>query len=81
MNVDHEASLDREVRYCVYDHVMREGLPPTIAQTASTLSVVPDDVSESFRRLADAHVLVLQRGVRGRSLWPTPSRPCRRPSW
>jgi hypothetical protein len=71
MNVDREASLDREVRHCVYDHVMREGLPPTIAQTASTLSVVPDDVSASFRRLADAHVLVLQKG-RGETLMANP---------
>lgn len=63
MNVDRdEATFDHEVRRHVYDHAMREGLPPTIAETASALSVAPDDVRASFRRLADGHVLVLQRG-------------------
>ncbi len=64
MNVDREeAAFDHEVRRCVYDRVMREGLPPTIAETATALSTTPDDVGASFRRLADAHVLVLQRGT------------------
>ena len=57
-----EAAFDYEVRRYVYDHVMREGWPPTIAETATALSTTLDDVGASFRRLADAHVLVLQRG-------------------
>ena len=56
-------SFDRQVRYNVYDYVMREGLPPTIANTASALSVSLSDVSGSFQRLADAHMLVLQKGT------------------
>ena len=64
MNVDREeAAFDYEVRRYVYDRAMREGLPPTIAETATALSTTPDDVGASFRRLADAHVLVLQRGT------------------
>ncbi len=63
MNVDRgEAALDYEVRRYVYDHTMKEGLPPTIAETASALSTRPDDVTVSFQRLADGHTLVLQRG-------------------
>ena len=63
MNVDREeGAFDYEVRRYVYDRVMREGLPPTTAETAAALSTTPDNVGASFRRLADAHVLVLQRG-------------------
>jgi hypothetical protein len=63
MNVDRdETTFDYEVRRYVYDHVMKEGLPPTIAETASALSTRPDDVTASFQRLADGHILVLQRG-------------------
>ncbi len=64
MNVDREGTaFDHEVRRLVYDRAMREGSPPTIAEAASALSTTPDNVSASFRRLADAHVLVLQRGT------------------
>jgi hypothetical protein len=42
---------------------MKEGWPPTIARTASALSTPPDDVEASLQRLADGHVLVLQRGT------------------
>ena len=64
MNADREeAAIDYEVRRHVYDHVMREGLPPTVAQTASALSTTPDNVGASFQRLADARVLVLQKGT------------------
>jgi hypothetical protein len=64
MNVDREvASLDREVRWYVYDHVVKEGSSPTAAETAFALSTTPDTVKASFQRLADGHVLVLQRGT------------------
>ena len=62
MSVDQEATLDKELRRYVYDHVMREGLPPTAAQAASALSTTSDAVEASFQRLADAHILVLQEG-------------------
>jgi hypothetical protein len=60
MSADQEASLDSEVRRYIY--AMEEGLPPTVAETASALSVTPDEVGASFRRLADGHILVLQKG-------------------
>ena len=55
-------SFDRQVRYHVYDYVMREGLPPRIAETATALSRSLNEVKGSFQRLADAHMLVLQKG-------------------
>lgn len=57
-----KATLDKEIRYHVYDYVMREGLPPTIAETSSALARSPDEVRISFQRLAYEHVLVLQKG-------------------
>jgi hypothetical protein len=50
------------VRSHVYDYVMREGLPPTIAETSSALSRPPNEVRASLERLADGHILVLQKG-------------------
>jgi hypothetical protein len=55
-------AFDRVVRSHVYDYVMREGLPPTIAETSSVLSRSADQVRLSFQRLADGHILVLQKG-------------------
>jgi hypothetical protein len=63
MNVEEEMiAFDKVVRHHVYGYVMREGLPPTMAETASVLFRSPDEVKASFQRLADAHVLVLQKG-------------------
>lgn len=55
-------ATDNVVRYHVYDHVMREGLPPTLAATSAALGRSPGDVRDSFQRLADGHILVLQKG-------------------
>ena len=57
-----EIAFDRVVRYHVYDYVMREGLPPTIAETSSALSRSANQVRSSFQRLAEGHILVLQKG-------------------
>ena len=54
-------AFDKVVRYHVYDYVMREGLPPTIAEASSALSRSSDEVKSSFQRLADRHILVLQK--------------------
>ena len=57
-----EVGLDKEIRYHVYDYVMREGLPPTIAELSSALARSPDEVRDSFQRLANGHIFVLQKG-------------------
>ena len=54
-------AFDKVVRYHVYDYVMRGGLLPTIAETSSALSRPPNEVRASFQRLADGHILVLQK--------------------
>jgi len=56
-----QIDLDKVVRSHVYDYVMREGLPPTITETSSALSSPPSEVRGSFQRLADGHILVLQK--------------------
>ena len=54
-------AFDKTVRYHVYDYTMREGLPPTIAETSTALSRSTDEVRASFQRLADGHIIVLQK--------------------
>ncbi len=62
MDADHETSaFDSEVRCHVYAHVMREGLPPTLAETSSAMGRSPDEVRVSFQRLSVGHILVLQK--------------------
>ena len=63
MSADQEATLDKDVRRYVYDHTMREGWPPTVAEAASALSTTSDAVGASFQRLADGYILVLQQGT------------------
>ena len=57
-----QIAFDKVVRRHVYDYVMREGLPPLIAETASALTRSPDEIRDSFQRLAEGHILVLQSG-------------------
>ncbi|HEX8162496.1 MAG TPA: organomercurial lyase [Pyrinomonadaceae bacterium] len=61
MSQRREEDFDREVRRAAYDFTEREGLPPTISQAAAGLSRGAGEIAASLRRLADAHVLVLQR--------------------
>jgi hypothetical protein len=57
-----KVASDKVVRSHVYDYVMREGRPPTIVEMSSALSRPPNEVRASFQRLADGHILVLQKG-------------------
>jgi hypothetical protein len=41
---------------------MRTGTPPPAASVAAEVNVAADDVLQSFRRLADSRILVLQEG-------------------
>lgn len=43
-------AFDNEIRRHVYDWVMREGMTPTVADTASALSRTTDEVGASFQR-------------------------------
>jgi hypothetical protein len=64
MNISNEAAtLDKQVRYRIYDYVMRQGLIPTLTQTSDALGWSNEETAASFQRLADAHMLVLQKGT------------------
>jgi hypothetical protein len=52
--------LDKRVRAEVYDFTMRRGAPPRLSDVAAALKLDQQRVRESFKRLADAHVIVLQ---------------------
>src|SRR5947208_5314417 len=52
---------DREVRCVVYELTMRGGMPPLARDVAQALGMSESDVFASFRRIAEAHMLVLQR--------------------
>ena len=55
--------FDTSVRLEVYRSFVDRGRPPVAHEVASTLDVDQRSVEESFRRLADAHVLVLAPGT------------------
>ena len=64
--MDHDqekGGWDQEVRCYVYDYVMREGMLPSVAGTATGLGQSFEQVAAAFRRLAHAHMLVLQPGT------------------
>ena len=54
--------LDRRVRNAVYAAFVRDGSPPSAADTAGALGLAAEEVEGAFRRLHDAHALVLQPG-------------------
>jgi len=56
------ATLDRNVRVYVYDRLMTAGQMPLAAEVSGQLGLSLDDVRESFRRLKEGHILVLQEG-------------------
>jgi hypothetical protein len=63
MNAGQEdAEFDQAVRSHIYEYAILQGRPPRIAEAAWALATTARDIVASFRRLAVAHVLVLQRG-------------------
>ena len=62
--MDHDqaqAESDQAVRSYVYERFMQQGVAPSTTETAATLGRSAAEVAAAFRRLADAHMLVLQR--------------------
>lgn len=60
LTVTAEPERDEQVRIAVYQHTMNAGMPPSVAELASSLRFAESDVVQSLRRLADGRVLVLQ---------------------
>ncbi len=53
--------MDTEVRRVVYETAMRSGRIPLAEEIAGELAVSRGEIVDAFRRLADAHIVVLQR--------------------
>lgn len=58
-----DLTTDTDVRFEVYRFFADQGRPPVAAEVAENLDTVQWLVEESFRRLADQHVLVLAPGT------------------
>lgn len=56
------SEVDISVRRYVYDHIFNKQSFPRAAEIAEGLGLSLDEVRESFRRMKDAHILVLQEG-------------------
>lgn len=56
--------FDNDVRVTLSRFFVREERAPVVAEVAAELGASPLDVEASFRRLADAHVLVLTPGTK-----------------
>jgi hypothetical protein len=52
-------TFDLDVRRHVYFSIVANGRPPSVAETAEVFGHSPEDVKASYRRLHDAHALVL----------------------
>ena len=57
------ADPDNEVRLAVYRHFVERGEPPTAAGVGAALGIGFDEAGAAFRRLEEAHVLVLSPGT------------------
>ena len=53
---------DLRIRNEIYSSFVRTGNAPTPCETARALDLSPDDVADAYRRLHDAHALVLFPG-------------------
>ena len=51
--------FDLDVRRHVYSSVVASGRPPTSEQTAAALDASESEIDYAYRRLHDAHALVL----------------------
>lgn len=53
-------TFDQQIRKYVYDHFIKVGQAPTIAETAAALTSSSLEVEAAYRRLAEGRALVLQ---------------------
>jgi alkylmercury lyase-like protein len=55
--------LDLRIRNRIYSSFVQSGEPPTVAGTGAELGLPVADVEAAFRRLHDAHAIVLHPGT------------------
>lgn len=60
MSTETPSQIDSEVRRVIYDRFIHQAGPISRAQVAAELSLPEPEVTASYKRLADAHNLVLQ---------------------
>ncbi len=85
MSVSEE--IDQDVRLHIYERFVADRRPPTVAGTAQALGIRRGDVADSYRRLADERVIVLESGTL--DIWmanplsarPTPYKTFARERW
>jgi DNA-binding transcriptional MocR family regulator len=58
-----QEGLDNEIRLHLYGRFVEDGRPPTVPETAEALGMSEREASRAYRRLADAHVIVLEPGT------------------
>ena len=56
-------ALDDDVRLHIYDRFVATGTPPSVAETATALTLARDEVEQAYRRLERARVIVLAPGT------------------
>jgi len=56
------ATLDLEVRRHIYDDLIERGAMPGAVQIAEGMGRTVDEIRDAFKRMKEAHVLVLQEG-------------------
>jgi hypothetical protein len=56
-------ALDRRVRVHLYERFVADGRPPSVEETAGALALERDEAEAAFRRLEQAHVIVLAPGT------------------
>lgn len=54
--------LDLRIRNYIYGSFVRDGRAQTPSETAAALGLEPDEAQQAYRRLHDAHALVLKPG-------------------
>jgi hypothetical protein len=54
---------DNAVRVHLYERFVADGRPPRVAETAATLGLDEAEAAEAYRRLEQAHVIVLAPGT------------------
>jgi hypothetical protein len=57
-----QVALDKRVRYYVFDAARETGMPPGSEDIAASLGCGPAAARGALQRLADVHMLVLQKG-------------------
>jgi Alkylmercury lyase len=62
-NMPAEATIDRAVRVAVFEHFGATGGAPRHEQVAAAAGIGIADTRAAYRRLADAHVIVLAPGT------------------